>query len=80
MGIAEHVENAGVHSGDATLITPPKNVKKNILKLIDKTVRKIAQALHVSGPFNLQLIAKANQSLRNCTNLSLNICRKVTSK
>ena len=58
MGIAEHVENAGVHSGDATLITPPKNIKKGILKLIDKIVRKIAQALHVSGPFNLQLIVK----------------------
>ena len=58
MGIAEHVENAGVHSGDATLITPPRNVKKATLKLIDKIVKKIAQALHVSGPFNLQFIAK----------------------
>ena len=52
------MENAGVHSGDATLITPPKNTKKNIWKLIDKIVRRIAQALHVSGPFNLQLIVK----------------------
>ena len=74
MGIAEHVENAGVHSGDATLITPPRNIKKSILKLIDKIVRKIAQALHVSGPFNLQLIVKVGNvthsvlfKLYNCT-------------
>ena len=60
MAISSHVENAGVHSGDATLITPPilNTETKHKIKLISSA---IASALQVNGPFNLQLIAKDNE-------------------
>ena len=61
MAVSEHVENAGVHSGDATLITPPKDLNKTTLDGIRDITCKIAAALEVSGPFNMQLIAKDNE-------------------
>ncbi|CAH8540527.1 unnamed protein product [Heterobilharzia americana] len=61
MAVSEHVENAGVHSGDATLVTPPQDLNEETLKLIKKLVRALADELEVSGPFNLQLLAKDNR-------------------
>lgn len=61
MAVSEHVENAGIHSGDATLVTPPQDLNEETLEKIAKIGRKIARELKVSGPFNLQLIAKNNQ-------------------
>eukprot|EP00124_Ichthyophonus_hoferi_P000409 Ihof_evm2s15 gene=Ihof_evmTU2s15 len=58
--ISEHVENAGVHSGDATLIQPPQDLDEvTVIKIIEATA-KIAEGLHVTGPMNIQFIAKDN--------------------
>jgi carbamoyl-phosphate synthase/aspartate carbamoyltransferase/dihydroorotase len=56
--ISEHVENAGVHSGDATLVTPPQDLNESTIEKIRAICFAVAQALQISGPFNLQLIAK----------------------
>lgn len=58
MAVSEHVENAGVHSGDATLVTPPQDINKETLGKILSISRAIAGSLEVTGPFNMQLIAK----------------------
>ena len=60
MAVSEHVENAGVHSGDATLVTPPQDLNPETLDKILHICRVIARYLDVSGPFNLQLIAKVS--------------------
>ncbi|GAB6029852.1 hypothetical protein CHUAL_005561 [Chamberlinius hualienensis] len=61
MAVSEHVENAGVHSGDATLVCPPQDLNKETLAKITGICSAIAQQLEVNGPFNLQLMAKDNQ-------------------
>lgn len=61
MAVSEHVENAGVHSGDATLVTPPQDLNKETLIKIKEIAKDIAGLLDVSGPFNMQLIAKNNE-------------------
>lgn len=58
MAISEHVENAGVHSGDATLMTPPQDINEKTLARIKLICCTVGRALEVTGPFNLQLIAK----------------------
>ncbi len=58
--ICEHVENAGVHSGDATLVLPPQRTYMETIRQVRNTARKIANALKISGPFNIQFIAKKN--------------------
>ncbi|KAI0843200.1 carbamoyl-phosphate synth [Hypoxylon sp. FL0890] len=58
--ISEHVENAGVHSGDATLILPPQDLEQTTIQRIEEATRKIAAKLNVTGPFNIQFIAKDN--------------------
>jgi len=58
--ISEHVENAGVHSGDATLVCPPQDLQRETIEKIEDVARKIAIALNISGPFNIQFIAKEN--------------------
>ncbi|KAL7628931.1 Carbamoyl-phosphate synthase [Parahypoxylon ruwenzoriense] len=58
--ISEHVENAGVHSGDATLILPPQDLEQTTIQRIEEATRKIADKLNVTGPFNIQFIAKDN--------------------
>ncbi|XP_036922614.1 CAD protein isoform X5 [Sturnira hondurensis] len=61
IAISEHVENAGVHSGDATLVTPPQDITAKTLERIQTIVHAVGQELQVTGPFNLQLIAKDDQ-------------------
>lgn len=61
MAVSEHVENAGVHSGDATLVTPAQDLNPETLTKIRAICQAIGQALVVSGPYNMQLIAKDNQ-------------------
>ncbi|MCB2208758.1 MAG: carbamoyl-phosphate synthase (glutamine-hydrolyzing) large subunit [Bacteroidetes bacterium] len=58
--ISEHIEFAGVHSGDATIMFPPQKVYVETLRRIKKISRKIAQELQISGPFNIQFLAKDN--------------------
>ncbi len=59
--ISEHVENAGVHSGDATLILPPQRTYLETMRRVKLITKQIAKAFHITGPFNLQFIAKDNQ-------------------
>ncbi|XP_060824118.1 CAD protein [Bombus pascuorum] len=61
MAVSEHVENAGVHSGDATLVTPPQDINAETLTKIKMMSKAIAASLGVTGPFNMQLIAKDNE-------------------
>ncbi|XP_041043250.1 CAD protein isoform X1 [Carcharodon carcharias] len=61
VAISEHVENAGVHSGDATLVTPPQDLNQKTTERIKSIVHAIGQELQATGPFNLQLIAKDDQ-------------------
>ncbi len=56
--IAEHVEYAGVHSGDATVVFPAPRVSENMERKIMLTVKKIARELAVTGPFNIQFLVK----------------------
>ncbi|KAF2083522.1 carbamoyl-phosphate synth [Saccharata proteae CBS 121410] len=58
--ISEHVENAGVHSGDATLILPPQDLDPETVRRIEDATRKIGNALNITGPYNIQFIAKDN--------------------
>ena len=58
--ISEHVENAGVHSGDATLVLPPQRTYLETMRQIRHISEKIARRLHINGPFNIQYIAKNN--------------------
>jgi carbamoyl-phosphate synthase large subunit len=59
--ISEHVENAGVHSGDATIVLPPQRLYLETMRRIKMITRKIAKALEITGPFNMQFIAKDNE-------------------
>ncbi|MCC7383543.1 MAG: carbamoyl-phosphate synthase (glutamine-hydrolyzing) large subunit [Deltaproteobacteria bacterium] len=58
--ITEHTEDAGVHSGDATLMLPPQTISIPTIMEARKVAEKLAKALEITGPFNLQLLAKNN--------------------
>lgn len=58
--ISEHIEFAGVHSGDATIQFPPQKLYVETVRRIKKVTGQIAKALHISGPFNIQFLAKNN--------------------
>ncbi len=58
--ISEHIEFAGVHSGDATIRFPSQKLYVETIRRIKKISGKIAKALHISGPFNIQFLAKEN--------------------
>jgi len=58
--ISEHVENAGVHSGDATLVFPPQRIYLETIRRVRQIAHKIAKELKINGPFNIQFIAKQN--------------------
>lgn len=58
--ISEHIEFAGVHSGDATLVFPAQKIYFETARRIKKISRKIAKELNISGPFNIQYLAKNN--------------------
>jgi carbamoyl-phosphate synthase/aspartate carbamoyltransferase/dihydroorotase len=67
MAVSTHVENAGVHSGDATLITPPQDINAETMAKIKAICTAIAATLQVHGPFNIQLMAKDNElKVRKC--------------
>lgn len=60
--ISEHVENAGVHSGDATLVLPPFSLSPRDLARLKTIAEKVAAAFEISGPFNMQIIKKPAES------------------
>lgn len=58
--ISEHIEFAGVHSGDATIVFPPQKIYFETARRVKKIAKKIAKNLNISGPFNIQFLAKDN--------------------
>ncbi|KAJ8475384.1 hypothetical protein ONZ45_g15630 [Pleurotus djamor] len=56
--VSEHVENAGVHSGDATLVLPPFSLSESDMQRLKTIAEKVAAAFEISGPFNMQIIKK----------------------
>ena len=58
--MSEHVENAGVHSGDATMVVPPQRTYLETVRQVKRISNRIAKALNINGPFNIQFLAKDN--------------------
>ncbi|MEI8365993.1 MAG: carbamoyl-phosphate synthase (glutamine-hydrolyzing) large subunit [Parachlamydiaceae bacterium] len=58
--ISEHIENAGVHSGDATIVIPPQRIYLGTIRQAKNIARDIVKALKITGPFNIQFLAKDN--------------------
>ena len=58
--ISEHIENAGVHSGDATIVMPPQSIYIATIRRIKKIAQQVARVLSITGPFNMQFLAKHN--------------------
>ena len=58
--ISEHIEFAGVHSGDATIQFPPQKLYVETMRRIKRISRQIAESLHINGPFNIQFMAREN--------------------
>jgi carbamoyl-phosphate synthase large subunit len=79
--ITEHVENAGVHSGDATVVMPPQRLYIETVRKVRKVATDIARELRITGPFNIQFIAKDNRiSVIECNlraSRSFPFCSKV---
>ena len=61
--ISEHIENAGVHSGDATLVLPPQKLYLETIRQIKNATKRILSKLEITGPFNIQFMAKDNNVL-----------------
>jgi carbamoylphosphate synthase large subunit len=59
--IGEHLENAGVHSGDATVVLPAQKLYVKTIKQVKRYASFIAKALRITGPFNIQFMAKGNE-------------------
>jgi len=62
--ISEHVENAGVHSGDASMVLPPQRTYLETMRRVKIIARKIAKSLNITGPFNIQFLAKDNLEVK----------------
>ncbi len=58
--LSEHVENAGVHSGDATVMVPPQRLYLETVRQVKMVTKKIAAELNITGPFNIQFLARDN--------------------
>ncbi|MEM1283452.1 MAG: carbamoyl-phosphate synthase (glutamine-hydrolyzing) large subunit [Chlamydiota bacterium] len=59
--MTEHIENAGVHSGDATIVIPPQRLYMETIRRTKSITRDIVKALNITGPFNMQFIARDNE-------------------
>ena len=59
--LSEHIENAGVHSGDATIVLPPQRLYLETIRQIKHATKKILEELKITGPFNIQFMAKDNK-------------------
>lgn len=58
--VSEHIENAGVHSGDASLVLPPAKLPKEVIERVKTIAEKVAKAWSITGPFNMQIINAQN--------------------
>ena len=59
--IAEHIENAGIHSGDATMVIPPITISERVKEEVEDYTKRIALALKIRGPFNIQYLVKEEE-------------------
>ncbi len=79
--ISEHIENAGVHSGDATVVLPAQRIYLSTARAVKKAARRVAERLNITGAFNLQFLAKSDGIMAiSCTaraSRSLPFCSKV---
>ncbi|OBA24397.1 carbamoyl-phosphate synthase [Metschnikowia bicuspidata var. bicuspidata NRRL YB-4993] len=71
--VSEHVENAGVHSGDATLVLPPQNLSPIILQRLKVIADKVAAAWKITGPFNMQVILNDKEGALNDSDAELKV-------
>ena len=55
--VSEHIENAGVHSGDASLVLPPTSLPQSTIERVKEIAQKVAKAWSITGPFNMQIIS-----------------------
>jgi carbamoylphosphate synthase large subunit len=79
--ISEHIENAGVHSGDATLLLPAQKLYTETIKRIKKISAKIARALNITGPFNIQYLSRNNDiKVRNTDTSALGASRTSSTR
>lgn len=60
--VIEHVEDAGIHSGDATMSIPPHSLSKDMIQKVEEHSKKIARALNIRGPFNIQYLVKGGEA------------------
>ncbi|KAF9228415.1 carbamoyl-phosphate synthase [Gyrodon lividus] len=78
--VSEHVENAGVHSGDATLVLPPHTLGERDLERVKEIASKVARAFEISGPFNMQVIKKPASTPREEDELKVIECNLRASR
>ena len=71
--VSEHVENAGVHSGDATLVLPPQQLSPIIMERLRVIAGKVAEAWKITGPFNMQVILNDKEGTLNDTDAELKV-------
>ncbi|OLL26831.1 Carbamoyl-phosphate synthase arginine-specific large chain [Neolecta irregularis DAH-3] len=62
--VSEHIENAGIHSGDASLVLPPVSIANNVLDHVKTIAEKVARKWNITGPFNMQIICEPNGTLK----------------
>jgi carbamoyl-phosphate synthase large subunit len=78
--VSEHVENAGVHSGDATLVLPPFSLSAEDMARLKTIAEKVAGAFQISGPFNMQIIRKPAESAGEDAQLKVIECNLRASR
>ncbi|EAU91591.1 carbamoyl-phosphate synthase subunit arginine-specific large [Coprinopsis cinerea okayama7 len=78
--VSEHVENAGVHSGDATLVLPPFSLAQSDIERVKVIAEKVAAAFEISGPFNMQIIRKPTSSPDEVAELKVIECNLRASR
>ena len=78
--VSEHVENAGVHSGDATLVLPPFSLAETDMSRLKVIAEKVAKAFEISGPFNMQIIKKPASGPREEDELKVIECNLRASR
>ncbi|KAH6913948.1 carbamoyl-phosphate synthase subunit arginine-specific large [Coprinopsis sp. MPI-PUGE-AT-0042] len=78
--VSEHVENAGVHSGDATLVLPPHSLAERDMERCKEIAEKVAAAFEISGPFNMQIIRKPSASPEQDAELKVIECNLRASR
>ncbi|EDK42003.1 carbamoyl-phosphate synthase arginine-specific large chain [Lodderomyces elongisporus NRRL YB-4239] len=71
--VSEHVENAGVHSGDATLVLPPQQLSQTLLDRLKEIADKVAHAWKITGPFNMQIIKNDQNGTLDDKNCELKV-------